>query len=193
MVLLAASGCQSHQKARFNPPYGVHKSPILAVPFSEPRRYRWYGESGRGFHVAEAFKTWVMSNASPNFPEGPRVDEALDTVRNWKEDFITIDDWQQITATVGVKYVLYGEIEDLSLQKPNTIGILDASIRASYRVIDLEEERTVWKRNSLTLQIEDKETDAPMVALGADTAALERQLLAKLGRQIGQDLYGYTR
>jgi hypothetical protein len=191
-VTAGLSGCESFQDAKFNRPFGVGEDALLAVPFSEPAKGRWYGESERGEFVTETFKTWVMSHATPNFPEGPAVEQALTTVRDWRKEQIANEDWKALTTTLGVKYVLFGEIEEISLRKPGTVGILDAYVRVSYRVIDVATARVVWNRKQYTLNLsKSRETEMPTFDMGVDTEAAEQRLLARLSQLIGQDLYGY--
>jgi len=193
LALILGTGCDSFQTAKFKPPRGVGDNPILVVPFSEPKRQRWYGESERGLLVAEAFKTWVMTNSSPNFPEGPGVEKVLDTIREWKKERIDVQDWKIITASLGVKYVVFGEIEDLSLKRPESVGFLDAWVTASYRVVDVQEEKTVWWRKSFKVDLaRRRDVDIPILEVEADKAQMERRLLARLAEQVGRDLYGYT-
>jgi hypothetical protein len=192
-LLATTSACDSFQPAKFNAPDGVGKDAIFVVPFSEPRAQKWYGESERGQLVADILKTWVMTNATPNFPEGPSADEAMVTIRDWRKDSFALQDWKTITATLGVRYVLFGEIEEVTLQKPSAVGFVDASIRASYRVVDIQESRTVWWRKSFPIEYaRKKETDAPTLAIEVDPRQVERKLLGRLAETVGQDLYGYT-
>jgi hypothetical protein len=192
LLALVATGCGSFEEAKFNRPFGVGEDAIFAVPFSEPSKGRWYGESARGEFVAETFKTWVMSHATPNFPEGPGVEQVLKTIRDWRKEQIANEDWKALTTTLAVKYVLFGEIEELSLRKPGTVGILDAYVRVSYRVVNVETARVVWNRKQYTLNLsKSRQTEMPTFDMGVDSEAVEQTLLARLSQLIGQDLYGY--
>jgi hypothetical protein len=165
---------------------------LLVIPFREPGEYFWYGESPRGRLVTESLIAWVMTNAETNFAEGRAVNEVLRVVQDWQREDIALEEWLRLTGSLEVKYILEGQIEELSLVKPQTIGILDPWVRASYRVIDVERGRTVWQRNGFVVTLgRGRETDAPIGSLGADKVDIERKLLAKLGADIGQDLYGY--
>lgn len=189
-----AAGCGGFQTAVFNKGAGVGADSVLMIPFSEPRNHRWYGESEKGDLIDLAFKSWVRKNATPNFPEGEEVEKVLSVVRDWKKDRITSADLKRITATLGVKYVLLGEIDKFSLTDPIKVGVLDPAITFNYRVVDVEgpQARIVWERNDFTLNLATpRETEAPLLALGADTEALETKLLVKAGQQLGKDLYGY--
>ena len=79
------------------------------------------------------------------------------------------------------------------LTRPDTIGILDASLRTSYRLIDVEAGKTVWWRNDSVVRLKKKgELDVPLLEMGTDKQQVERELLARLAEQIGRDLYGYV-
>ena len=189
-----AAGCSHFQTACFNQGAGVGSDPVLAIPFSEPRNQRWYGESEKGDLVEQAFKSWVRRNATPNFPEGIEVEKALMLVRDWKKERITSADLKGIASGLGVKYVVLGEIEKLSLTSPGKVGVLDPAITFSYRVVDVEgpQARIVWERNSFTLALATpRETEIPFLEIGADTEAIENKLLVKTGQQLAKDLYGY--
>lgn len=191
---LASSGCKTFVKAQFNQGRGVDGESILAVPFSEPRRQLWYGESEDGRLVAEAFKAWVSARAKPNFPLGEGVQQSLRQIMNWPDRSISAAQWKQLTAGLGTKYVVYGEIHDISLQRPDRIGILEPRIEANYRVVDVGSSppRLVYESTKFVLDtVQGQETELPLTALGADLAGAKRKLLAKLGERIGKDLYGY--
>jgi hypothetical protein len=191
-LLVISQGCSQFQPAKFNRGEGVGADSILAIPFSEPRDHRWYCESERGERVVQAFMGWVQTNAGPNFPEGREVEAVLKTVRDWQAEEITSKDWQGITRFLGVKYVLIGEIEKVTLENPKAVGILEPSLQASYRVVNVELGRLAYKRDNFTLTLgRSGELDMPLSALGVDAARLQEKLLAKLGEELGKDLYGY--
>ena len=191
-ALVIAPGCSHFEPAKFNRGEGIGGDSILAIPFGEPREHRWYCESERGERVVQAFMGWVQTNADPNFPEGKEVDAALKTVRDWQAEEITSKDWQGITRFLGVKYVVVGEIEKLSLENPKAVGILEPSLQVSYRVVNVELGRLAYKRDNFTLTLgRSGELEMPLSAMGVDTGRLEERLLATLGEQLGKDLYGY--
>jgi hypothetical protein len=192
LLCVGATGCSEFQEAKFNKGLGVGADPVLVIPFREAKNGQWYGESPRGDRVAEAAKTWAMTNAEPNLVEGPQIDDALRVIRDWREEEITNQNLKQIFKSIEVTYVVLGEIETLSLTKPGTLGILDASVLYSYRVVKVETGVTVWSRKHATLSLTDgREIEAPIPEVGADTQVVEIKLLNRLGRQIGRDLYGY--
>ncbi|MBI4605056.1 MAG: hypothetical protein HY721_24095 [Planctomycetes bacterium] len=188
--------CRTFEKPKFNGDAGVAGEPVLVVPFSEPRRSLWYGESANGVAVAEAFKDWARRNADPDFPEGDAVEQVLTAVRDWPGKKITSEDWKKLTMGMGLRYVLYGEIEELSLTRPGRIGLLEPNVRARYTVVDVGGERPRVAYPAPALQVEygtGHETEIPWLEVGADEAAARRLVLTKLGAQIGKDLYGYYR
>lgn len=194
LLLVLSAGCRTFEPAKFNRGAGVGEDAVLIVPFSEPRNDRWYGESERGDILAEAIKAWVRTNAEPNFPEGEDVEQVLRVVRDWQKREISSADWKKLVAQLGVKYVLSGEIVNLSLNKPGTIGILQPSVVASYRItnVSLGSPRKDFGRDDVTIeQGRGEDTDVPAFDLGLDPKVAERKLLAKLGEQIAKDLYGY--
>ena len=190
--LFVLSGCHSPQQAKFNQGKGVGSELTLVVPFSEPRNHQWFGESERGLIVAEAFTIWAEKNADPNFPAGESVEEAFRAIRDWKKEKILLDDWQKITAELGIKYILVGQIDDLTLTKPNVIGLLEPSVKASYRVIDVQRKKVVFQRSSFTVEYATpNERESQVPDFGSDSGSAEKRLLTKLGQQIGKDLFGY--
>ena len=191
-LLALLPGCSKFQKARFNRGIGVDGAAVLVIPFSEPKNHRWYTESERGIKVVEAFKWWVTDNADPNFPSGSAVADVLKAVRDWDRDTITIEDWQRLTMGLDVKYVLVGEIENLTLTSPQRIGLLDPTVEASYRLINVETGKLAIERPHFTVELEkSQDHEIPSLELGSDVVETESRLIVMLAKQIGQDLYGY--
>jgi hypothetical protein len=192
LLLVCLPGCRTFQQAKFNHGEGLGTEPVLVVPFSEPKNHRWFGESDRGLLVAEAFKTWAGKHADADFPEGDQVDEALRAVRDWKKEKILLDDWKLITADIGVKFVVCGQIDEVALTQRNMIGLLEPSVKATYRVIDVQRNKVVFQRPSFTVEYgTTKEREPQIVDFGSDSASAEKRLITKLGQQIAKDLYGY--
>lgn len=193
ILVVCVLGCQTFREPKFNRPHGAGDGPLVAIPFREPARNLWYGESERGELLIGGFVAWARSNAKPDFAEGKQIDELQRVVRDWQGEEIGLEDWVKLAAPLGVKYVLVGQIERLSLSSPMTVGILDATIVVSYKVFDVSAKRTVWERKNYTISLAKKgELDTPMLELGADKKRLEEDLLVKAGSEIGKDLYGYT-
>ena len=194
-LLPFAGGCKTFNKAKFNQGKGVDGEAILAVPFSEPRLQRWYGESENGRLAVEAFKAWVSHNAEGNFPDGEGARRVLQQVLDWPEKRITAAQWKQLTAGLGVKYVVYGEISNFSLERREKIGILEPQAEVSYWVVDVEPEkaRIVHEIEGLSIDyVHGMEMEVPLTVMGADASSLaSKRLLAKIGEQVGKDLYGY--
>lgn len=185
-------GCSTYQQAKFNHGDGVGSDAILVVPFSEPKNHRWYGESDRGLVVSEALKIWAGKNADPTFPEGDSVEEALQLVRDWKKDKILLDDWHKLTIQLGIKYIIVGQLDDVALTKPNVIGLLEPTVKASYKVIDVQRKKVVFQRPSFTVEYgTTSEKEPQIVGFGSDSGAAEKHLLTKLGQQVAKDLFGY--
>ena len=192
LLPLLLLGCSTYQQAKFNHGAGVGSEGILVVPFSEPKNHRRYGESNRGLIVSEAIKIWAGKNADPTFPEGDNVEEALRLVRDWKKDKILLDDWHKLTIELGVKYVLVGQLDEVALTKPNVIGLLEPTVKASYKVIDVQRKKVVLQMPSFTVEYgTTSEKEPQVVDFGSDSGSAEKRLLTKLGQQVAKDLYGY--
>lgn len=192
IVLLVFVGCETFREPKFNRPYGVRDGTVLVIPFREPARRLWYGESVRGEFLAGSFVAWARTNANPNFAEGRAVDDLQRTVRDWQGDEIRLEDWVRLTAPLGVKYVLAGEIEKLALSDPGVVGVLDASVTLSYKVLDVAAGKTAWERKNYVVRLaKRREFDPPVLDLGSDRKEVEERLLARAGSEIGKDLYGY--
>ncbi len=192
-ILLSFSGCKTFNKAKFNQGKGVSSDSILPIPLREPRQQLWYGESENGKLAVEAFKAWVSQNAEANFPDGDGVLKVMQQVLDWPEKGITARQWKQITAGLGIKYVVYGEITDFAVERPSKIGILDPHAVVSYWVVNVEQGKIVHQVQDMPVDAtRGMETELPLTVLGSDAARLaSRRLLAKIGEQIGKDLYGY--
>jgi hypothetical protein len=192
-LMTFATSCRTWHEAKFNHGAGIAGDPVLVVPFSEPKQSLWYCESENGKVVSEAFKAWARENASEaNFPEGESVEQVFRLVMNWQEKKITSAQWKTLTAGLGVKYVLCGEIENLSLTKPGRIGLLDPTVAATYRVINVETGSLAFGPPQLLIDYaRGGEIEIPQADLGEDTSVAKRKLIVKLGAQIGKDLYGY--
>jgi len=194
-LILMASGCHDFVRAKFNRGEGVGEEGILVVPFSEPSLEKWYGESENGQIAAIAFKTWARENADASFPEGEEVGQVLRQVADWPKKEISANQWRQLTAALGVKYVLYGQIESLTLERPNRIGLLEPRVEASYRVVNVHTARLEYEDLKCVVEGSgSSDFDPPQVFLGGEGDGRERArkiVLAKLGERIGKDLYGY--
>jgi len=193
LSLLGGSGCfSSFQKAKFNGGLGVEEELLLAVPFSHRKESRWYGESEDGGTVIQAFKVWARKEASPNFAEGEDADAILRQVRDWPQKEIRAKEWQKLTAGTTIKYVLYGEIESDSFTKKNRVGLIEPSITASYRLIDVQSGKKVFEEEKFELDYsKGRETDFLTLDFDSNLAAARTRLLTALGEQVGKDLYGY--
>lgn len=193
MVLLSLlPGCRHFTEARFNRGKGLGEDGVLVIPFSEPRRDRWFGESDNGRTAAEAFKAWAHANAKPNFPTGQGVEQVLRQVAEWPNKEITAFQWKQLTMGLGVKYVLHGQIDELALERPDRIGLVEPRIEASYRLVNVLTARLEYERPGVVIEsLKRYESEPPDLVFGADTKLATRTILAKLGEQIGKDLYGY--
>jgi hypothetical protein len=195
LLAILGTGCSELVPARFNNGEGLYEKNVLIVPFRERRRSRWYGESPQGTRVAEAIKNWARENWSADFPEGDETARVLLAVRDWtSSDEIPPREWKKLTASLGVEYVIAGDIRSIELRSPRTVGMLDASCTASYRVIDTSTGRVAFDEPERKVALGDPhEIRVPTMELGGDDAAFENKLLIKLGEEIGKDLYGYYR
>lgn len=192
VTLTVAPGCSHFVEPKFNRPDGVASEPVFMVPFREPGERLWYGESQGGSYVAEAFRTWAMMNASPHYAEGEPVRQLLRIVQDWTGQEIEVDTWVELAGPTGIRYLIVGQIEKITLSRPESVGIVDAWIQASYTVIDVELRRTVWERRSFSIPLgKGRDTDMPLLTMGVDEAQIRKRLLTRLGQEIGQDLYGY--
>ena len=192
LSVLFCVSCETFHKAKFNQGLGVEEDLLLVVPFSEPGRSRWYGESPVGNEVVQSFKVWARETARPNFAEGDEVERILRLVFDWRKDKIRAKDWTKLTAGTGIKYVLYGEVEKLSLRNPTRYGVLEPTATASYRVVDAPRGKLVFEEVRTRVRYgESDSTETFTMDFEANAARAKTRLLAKLGRRIGKDLYGH--
>ena len=191
-IPLVLTSCHHYEPAMFNRGMGIESEPVLIIPFSEPQKKRWYTESERGEWTAEAIRTWAYKYAEPEFPDPESTGAALNVVRNWDRQKITGKDWQKIALGLGVKYILVGEIQSFSLEKPRTIGILEPQVTASYRLVNAETGNLAMDRPDLVVRIGHRsEKEVPQLEIGSEKEEIEKKLLVRLGEKIGQELYGY--
>ena len=188
---LFLASCETFHKAKFNRGLGVGEDLILVVPFGEPKRSRWYGESLDGKDVVQTFKVWAREKSSPRFAEGEEVERILRLILDWPKDKISGKDWAKLTTGTGIKYVLYGEIDKLSLRNPGRSGLLTPAITASYRVVDAQRGKLVFEE--LRNTVRSSESDRTQIVLDFDgnLDRAKKRLVGQLGRRIGEDLYGH--
>jgi hypothetical protein len=186
------TSCHQYIPAMFNRGLGIESESVLVIPFSEPQKKRWYTESERGALAAEAFRTWAYKFAEPEFPDPESAGKALKVVRDWDRPKITGKDWQKIALGLGVKYILVGEIQSFSLEKPRTIGILEPQVTASYRLVNADTGNLAMDQPNLIVRMSHRsEKEVPQLELGSEKEEIEKKLLVRLGEKIGQELYGY--
>lgn len=191
------AGCSTFVDAKFNRGQGIAEDEgVLVVPFGEPGRNLWYGESPRGVTVAEAIKGWVRKNWTPNLPEDEETEKILKQVRDWTSRKISPQQWKALTSLSDIKYVVYGEIRSFATTHRDKIGIYEPHVEAFYRVVDvsLQKPRVVYQpQQALVIDSieEQDQLDMPIMESGRQEEVVERKVLAKLGVQIGKDLYGY--
>ena len=193
LLPLFACGCPHFQRPAFNGETGLNGAAVLVVPFGEPGRNLWYGESPRGRLLALAIKNWARENAvDAHFVEGREMDQVLATVGGWTRERITAGDWRSIAGGLGVQYVIEGNLKSLSLRQPTVIGLYDAKATADYRVINVLSGKISYEAPARETRFgggrEMHVADSP----GSEGDALiERRLLERLAEEIGKDLYGY--
>ena len=191
LMVLGSLGCHGPEPAVFNDGLGVSEDRTLIVPLREPANSRWYGESENGIVVAEALKEWARGEWGADFPEGDEAEEALTRIRDWDKTEITLRDWRKLTRGLGVRYVVVGEFDKLHVRSPKMVAMIDARAKVTYRVIDVEKGRTALKRTKEIEYGTNHQRETPILDLGQDLRVVRRRLLAKVGRELGKDLYGY--
>jgi hypothetical protein len=120
------------------------------------------------------------------------VERILRLVFDWRKDRIRGKDWTKLTAGTGIKYVLYGEVEKLSLRNPARIGVMEPTVTVSYRVVDAVRGKLVFEEVRTRVRYgESDPTETFPLDFEENIDRAKKRLLAKLGRRIGKDLYGY--
>jgi hypothetical protein len=188
-VLSLLAGCHFQQ-----PKYEVGDQRILMVPFSDHsvKPYKGYGESNRGKWVVDGFKNWAESNADPQFSDPRDTETVVKSLREWTKPKITAVDWRQLLAGTDADLILIGDIIELQLQDPKTIGMMKGTIRGKYVLIKASSGRPVYESTEFTREFPKlTELDAPITEFGAKPQDIERGLIRVFGEQIGKDLYGY--
>ncbi len=193
-VLICLPGCKSFEPALFNHGDGLRSQTVLVVPFAEIHQDRWYLESIRGAQLARNLQKWAARNGDADFMDTGDARPILNAIRDWTESAITRRDWQKLLAGAEVDYVVVGDILEWRPRSDRTIGLLDASIRAHYRVLDGATGREKYFGiTNLQLGGLDDDADIPMLEMGSHQQKVEERLLVGLARKIGQELYGYYR
>jgi hypothetical protein len=188
-TLAFLAGCGFQQ-----PKFEVGDQRLLLVPFSDHsvKPYRGYGESNRGTWIVSAFRNWAESNADPQFSDPRDTESVVKSLREWTKPKINAVDWRQLLNGTDADLVLIGDITELQLQDPKTIGILKGTIRGKYSLIKASSGRPVYESTEFTREFPKlDEMDAPIREFGAKPQDIEKGLVRIFGEQIGKDLYGY--
>ena len=189
------SGCwATWHEPKFNHNVGASGAGVLAVPFQESKKKAWYGESSIGHQIISALKVWAQeSGADAYFVEGSHPKAVLTKVYDWTEESIYSTQWKELCEPLeDVEYVLEGDLVSFRLRKPTTIGIYDAEAVLHYRVINAKTGRIVRENKALTATVGRGDETRFVATTEFDSEAKIRQaLVANLGRQLGEELYGY--
>jgi len=193
LLSLGAIGCQEFERPSFNRREGANDAPLLVVPFREPSRHLWYGESPRGNRLAEHLKRWARENAlSPVILEGDDVTVTLERVRDWTQGDLRTEDWKRLTTGLGARFVVEGEIQEPKLRSERVVGLYDAELTAKFRVLDVVNGRVAFESTAQG-KYGGGEASLDMITDVPDRrndAAVEERLLRALAEQIGKELYG---
>ncbi|MBN1442026.1 MAG: hypothetical protein JXA90_04915 [Planctomycetes bacterium] len=194
--LLSALGCAHYEPAAFNKPKGVNGREILLIPFRESRKRLWYTESQRGLALVADLKSWAYEEADdPLLVEGAAEKDVLETIRSDEKwilmDRVTGDDWKELVGNLGVQFVLVGDIRDLTLRDPGTIGLYQPKMVLEIEVFDVPRGKKAYSRK---LEVTDPSgRDDPMADVSSfnKDSVIERRLIRQAAERIGQELYGY--
>ena len=192
-VALAGGGCKTYHPALFNRGVGVFGTTVLVVPFSELRHNMWYNESRRGDLVSRTLRFWVTQQHGAGFPDSYVAEQINREVTDWTAERISSDDWKELVTGFGIDYVVVGDLTKVELRNPRDINLLNPTATARYRVIDTVAGKEIFK-NETTVNIgnlRDDEFQIPALDMGADSARIEHDLLVRLSRKMGKELYGY--
>src|SRR6266545_7608444 len=88
----AISGCSEYQDPKFE----IGDRKLIVVPFSEPAKKLWYGQSPRGAGMAQAFRLWVEQEWEGNFDDGPEASQAINNITRWTGEKFTPQDWRRL-------------------------------------------------------------------------------------------------
>ena len=199
-AILFGVSCESLQDANFNEGIGLREATVLVVPFSEPRNHRFYGESRKGSYLVDSLTVWAAENWSAQFSSGETAADTLERIRDWPKERIEDDDWLQLARGLDAQYLLHGQILETELASPDQIGLVAASIRATYTVVDLDRQKVVYQRKNKRVTFGDYgdlgPREIPQIDLGPMEGRgkkIEVLLVQKLAEEIAKDLYGYYR
>ena len=189
VLLLSGAGCR-YQKPKFD----VDERVILIVPFRDFTAVNrtGYGESPLGQKIVDAFRTWSESNADPYFSDEADQDSVVKALREWTKSKITTTDWKQLCGGTDADLVLIGEIKEMELRDPKTIGMFKGTIKGKYTLIDARTGLPAYKSPDYSLEYpKGTELDSPIPDISAKPKDIERGLIREFGERIGKDLYGY--
>ena len=192
-VALSGAGCKTYHPALFNRGVGVFGTTVLVVPFSELRHNMWYNESPQGDVVSRTLKFWVTQQHGAGFPDAYVEDRINKEVTDWTGERISSDDWKELVTGYGIDYVVVGDLTKVELKSPRDINLLNPTATARYRVIDTVAGKEFFNNVTTvsTGNLRDDELQIPTLDMGADTARIKHDLLVRLSRKIGKELYGY--
>jgi len=199
LALVVATSCSTYHAPRFNQGVGANGVVTLIVPFRESLNERWYGESETGKELALMVRDWANENAAdPNVVDFASADAAqvIERLRDdWHKDSISADEWRTLVASLGVTYVVEGDLGRLRLQDPRTIGVYDASLEAEFRVINVLRGTVAYRgRRAGTYAGGHEGHDRILMRApsGESDRRVRHVVIENLAEQIGKDLYGYT-
>jgi hypothetical protein len=186
---LTAPGCKTFEK----PKYEVGDRRLLLVPFRDftISHGHGYGESEKGKKIVQAFRSWTEKNFAPRLTDSRTAEGVVRELLDWPREKITTRDWKGLLRGVETDLVLVGELRELRLRDPKTVGFFKGTATARYTLIDAVSGREAFAPTEVKVEYPaQKEIDNTLTEF-TDPQDIERGLISKLGEQIGKELFGY--
>lgn len=143
-LALSACGCRVFTADKFEEPrFDVRGHNLLLLPFRQGKL--WYYESPRGSEMARAVAVHLQENCSSALMDDSQVQKQI--LENF-EDPPPLARWGK---AAGARFVIYGDLIDLSTRRQSIIGMVQGHIQVSFQVWDVEKDQLVFEDESIEL------------------------------------------
>ncbi len=179
----AFTGCSAIDQ--YVPPvYDIRGSTVLIVPFRNGNH--WHYESKEGNRLGQAIEAAMGSECG-----------GLKTIRDRaiqneiRTDLTDEVNWLDYGRRSRVDYLIVGEIDKVSFENPQMVGMFQGDLRAHYEVWDIQQGIRGFAR---TLQLrfpEGPDSTEVFISFEQSREEIETALMAEAGRKIAGLLCGY--
>lgn len=182
-LVMTASGCSAID--RYVPPdYDIRGATVIIIPFRQGNY--WHYENKEGNHLGQRLEA-VMGTDCGGL-KSIRNKLIQDEIRKDLRDEIP---WLEYGARCEVDFLVVGEIDQLSYENPDLVGMWQGQMRARYEVYDIKAGRLGYAR-AISVRVPEN-PDAGEVYIGFEQTKdeIEDALMKAAAKQIAGHLCGY--